>query len=139
MSDGMCLSHSYHEVLKRAEQGEHVLYVQGKITNQSLGRSFLHAWVETDDGKVIDPTFDMEKSKDEYYSIFKPINIIKVEEPIMVLLCMKGHEFFTESQVRRAIDIHDQYSKAKSIKTIQLRKKKTIKSKSKRKVCRCKK
>lgn len=138
MSDGMCLSHSYHEVLKRTKQGEHVLYVQGKITNQSLGRSFLHAWVETDDGKVIDPTFDMEKPKDEYYAIFKPINIIKVEEPIMILLCGKGHEFFTESQVRRAIDIDNQYLKAKSIKNIQLRKKKVVKSKSKRK-CKCKK
>jgi hypothetical protein len=139
MNDGMCLLHSYREVLRRTQHGENVLYVQGKVTNPALGRSFLHAWVETDNDEVIDPTTDIIMPKDEYYSIYNPTNIIKIEEPIMVLLCAKGHEFFTESQVRRAIDIHNQYLKSKSIKTVQLRKKKRTKAKPKRKVCRCKK
>ena len=139
MSDGMCLLHSYREVLRRTEQGENVLYVQGKVTNSASGKSFLHAWVETDNDEVIDPTIDVKMSKNEYYSIYNPTDIIKVEEPIMTLLCARGAKFFTEPQVRRAIDIHNQYLKAKSIKNIKLRKKKIIKSKPKRKVCRCKK
>lgn len=139
MSNGMCLLLSYREVLTRTQSGENVFYVQGKVTNPATGKSFLHAWVETEDGEVIDPTIDVQISKDKYYSIYNPVDIIKVEEPIMTLLCAKGHKFFTEAQVRRAIDIHNQYSKSKSLKSVQLRKKRTIKPKKRIiKKCKCK-
>lgn len=108
MSDGLCLLHARREVQKRAEQGQSVLYVQGTVTNPYTDKTFMHAWAEVDD-EVIDPTIDLLLPKTKYYDYFNPRDVIRVEEPIMDLLCIKGDRFFTKEDVKKAYERHYNY------------------------------
>lgn len=132
MSDGLCLLHTRREVTKLADAGISVLYTQGYVTNPYDGSSFMHAWAEVEDN-VIDPTIDIKMSKKEYYKTFSPKNIIRVEEPIMTLLCAKGDKFFTKEDVTKAYERHFSYLQKKYASREpepEYRKKKLIKKKS---------
>ena len=108
----MCLLHARREVTKRADSGESVLYTQGYVTNPYTGKSFMHAWVELDN-EVIDPTIDITLSKKKYYDLFNPKDVIRVEEPIMTLLCAKGDKFFSKEDVKKAYEKHFNYLQKK--------------------------
>jgi hypothetical protein len=108
MSDGLCLLHTRREVQTRADHGQSVLYVQGMVTNPYDNKTFMHAWAEIEN-EVIDPTIDLKISKEKYYSFFNPTNVIRVEEPIMELLCAKGDKFFTKNDVKKAYEHHYNY------------------------------
>jgi hypothetical protein len=79
-----------------------VLYVQGTVSNPSLGRSFKHAWVELPkENMVLDPTVDLKMPKPKYYKTFSPKNVIRMDVDVAALLAWKkgGLEFFTKTDV----------------------------------------
>jgi hypothetical protein len=90
-------------VQRRTEKHEKVVYVQGTITNPATGRTFKHAWVENE-VEVIDPTIDVTLSKRQYYTRFKPKEVIRMNDFFMTVLCAKGHRFFTKAEVNQAIE-----------------------------------
>lgn len=112
MSDGLCLLHARREVTRLADMGESVLYTQGNVTNPYDGKTFMHAWAEVGN-EVIDPTIDLKISKEKYYKTFSPKNVIRIEEPIMTLLCIKGDKFFTQEEVKKAYEKHFKYLQKK--------------------------
>lgn len=99
MSDGHCLKHAFEEMVKRDKRGEPVVYVQGTVTNPKLGRTFPHAWVETQT-HVIDPTVDLTLTKKQYYLIFSPKKVIRVDPFTTAMLVGRGFRFFTAQEIK---------------------------------------
>jgi hypothetical protein len=143
MSDGLCLIHALGETHDRDNNGEKVVFVQGLITNPYLKRTFEHAWVELPDKDLVsDCANKFSIPRSEFYEIYNPTNIIRIDPIVLATLTNKHKEikFFTRSEVEQAkehVAMLDAKYPRKDLKND--RKKKIVKSKSKRKVCRCKK
>jgi hypothetical protein len=97
MSDGRCLVNAYRELIKRDENGEKVVYVQGNVTN--LGKRFQHTWLETKTD-VIDPTINLIAPKARYYEKLIPRNVIRIPPEVVAVLVFKyGHKFYTDKEI----------------------------------------